>query len=98
MFDALVSAIQTFFSHPEFLVPTLWVALGCTLGWYLLSAQQWQEIDSKELHVLWKTHKQFNNCSAKKFEPIVKGTKTVGYKCECGHQHLQKRPIINFGS
>ncbi len=98
MFEALFSAIQTFFTRPEFLVPTLWVAFGCTLAWYLLSAQRWHAIDPEELKVLWKTHKQFNHCTAKKFEPIMKGKKIVGYKCQCGHKHLQKRPIINFGS
>jgi hypothetical protein len=98
MFDALFSAIQTFFTRPEFLVPTLWVTFGCTLAWSLLSAQRWHAIDPDELTVLWETHKQFNCCTAKKFEPILKGKKIVGYKCQCGHQHLQKRPIVNFVS
>jgi hypothetical protein len=98
MVDVVFSALESFFSHPEFLVPTLWVTFGCTLAWYLLSAQRWQAVDPEELKVLWKTHKQFNGCTAKKFEPIIKGKKTVGYRCQCGHEHLQKRPLIDFGS
>jgi len=36
---------------------------------YLLSAQRWHVVDPKELNMLWKTHKPFNQCKAKKFEP-----------------------------
>jgi hypothetical protein len=98
MLESIVSFIQSFFSHPEYLVPTLWVTLGCTLAWYLLSAKRYHSIDPQELNLLWQTHKQFNNCTANKFEPITKGKKIVGYKCQCGHKHLQQRPIINFGT
>ena len=94
----MLSFLQSFFSHPEFLAPTLWVTFGCTLAWYLLSAKRCQAIDTQELYLLWKTHKQFDQCTANKFEPIMKGKKVVGYICECGHKHLQERPIINFGS
>ncbi len=98
MFQSLFSAFQSFFTHPEFLVPTLWVAFGCTLAWYLLSAKKYHAITTHELHMLWKTHKQFNRCTANEFEPIHKGNKLIGYKCECGHKHLQQRPLVNFGS
>lgn len=94
----MLSILQSFFSHPEFLAPTLWVTFGCTLAWYLLSAKRYHAIDTQELYLLWETHKQFNHCTANEFEPIMKGKKIVGYKCECGHKHLQERPIINFGA
>ena len=98
MLQPLMSLLESFFSHPEFLVPTLWVTFGCTLSWYLLSAKTYKEITTREVDLLWKTHKQFSHCIAKKFEPITKGKRIVGYRCQCGHQHLQKRPIVNFGS
>jgi len=85
IFDTLFSGIQTFFTGPDFLVPTFWIAFGCTLAWYLLSAQRWNVIDPEEMNVLWKTHKQFNRCTVKKFEPIMKGKKIVGYSCQCGY-------------
>jgi hypothetical protein len=31
MFEALSSVVQSFFTGPEFTVPTLWVAFGCKL-------------------------------------------------------------------
>jgi hypothetical protein len=94
----MLAILQSFFSHPEFLVPTLWVTFGCTLAWYLLSAKRFHEIDAQELKLLWESHKQFDHCTANEFEPIRKGKRIVGYVCECGHKHLQERPIINFGA
>ena len=47
--------------------------------------------------MLWKSHKHFNKCKAKNFEKISQGKKIIGYKCQCGYEHRQKRPIINFG-
>ena len=96
MLQELFTVIQSFFAHPEFLVPTLWVSFGCTISWYILSAKKCQALTPHEVQMLWKTHKQFNQCTADEFEPIHKGKKIVGYKCQCGHQHLQERPIINF--
>jgi hypothetical protein len=95
---SLFTALETFFTNPEFLVPTLWVAFGCVIAWYMLSAKRYHSINPQELAMLWKTHKQFNLCDAEEFEPIVKGKKIVGYRCQCGHEHLQERPLINFGA
>ena len=98
MFQALFSVVESVLSHPEFLVPTMWVALGCTIAWYLLSAKRWHAISRTELQMLWKTHKQFTRCTSEGFEPIRKGKKIVGYKCQCGHEHIQEKPLINFGA
>ena len=97
MLQSLLSYFQSFFSHTAFRVITMWVTFGCALAWYLLSAKRYQEITPQEADLLWKTHKQFNYCIANKFEPIKKGKRLVGYKCQCGHETQQKRPIINFG-
>jgi len=94
----MLAMLQSFFSHTEFLVPTLWVAFGCTLAWYLLAAKRCQEIDTQELRLLWESHKQFDHCTANEFEPIMKGKRIVGYMFDCGHKHLQERPLINFGA
>lgn len=95
--DAGLSIIQSLFSNAQYLVPTLWVTLGCAVAWFLLSAKREQEITEKEAEMLWKSHKQFKHCSAKKFIKIVKGKKLIGYNCQCGYQYKQERPIINFG-
>jgi len=96
MVQPMLSIFQSFFASAEYLVPTVWVALGCAVAWFLLSAKREQEITEKEAEMLWKSHKQFNRCSAKKFTKITKGKKLIGYICQCGHEHKQERPIINL--
>ena len=93
----VLTIFQSFFSNAEYLVPTVWVALGCVVAWFLLSAKREQEITEKEAEMLWKSHKQFKHCTAGNFTKITKGKKLIGYSCHCGHEHKQERPIINFG-
>ena len=80
------------------LVIALWGTFGCYFVWFAFSAKKFQQITVGDVYVLWKTHKQFAKCKASECIQIVKGKKLVGFTCECGHEHLQKRPIINFGS
>ena len=93
----MLSLLQSFVSSAEYIVPTMWVALGCAVAWFFLSAKRNQEITDKEAEMLWKSHKQFNNCSAEIFTNITKGKKLIGFMCECGYEHKTERPIINFG-
>jgi len=97
MIQSVLSIFQSFFSSPEYLVPTMWVAFGCAVAWFLLSAKREQEITVEEAEMLWKSHKQFKQCLAKKFTKITKGKKLIGYICQCGHEHKQERPIVDFG-
>lgn len=97
MIQSVLSIFQSFFSNAQYLVPTLWVALGCAVAWFVLSAKTDKEITEEEAEILWKSHKQFAHCSAKKFVKIKRGKKLIGYTCQCGHQKKQERPIINFG-
>ena len=93
----VLNHLKTFFTNPMFLVPTVWVTFGCAVSWIFLSAKKFQPLSSNDVETLWKSHKHFNQCKAKKFEKISKGKKIIGYKCNCGYEHKQKRPIINFG-
>ena len=95
--EPVLNIIQSIFSNSQYLVPTIWVTLGCAVAWFLLSAKTNQEITEEEAEMLWKTHKQFKHCSAETFIEINKGKKLIGYICQCGHEHKQERPIINFG-
>jgi hypothetical protein len=92
----LVSIFQALFSNLGYLVPAIWVTLGCAVAWFLLSARKHQAITSKEAEMLWKSHKQFKHCSAKTFTPLTNRKKIIGYVCQCGHEHKQERPIITI--
>lgn len=96
MAQSVLSLLQTVFSYPQYLAPITWMALGCAVAWFLLSAKRIQEITAREAEILWKAHKQFDNCCAKTFDNITKGKKIVGFICECGHKQKQVRPIINI--
>ena len=94
--EPTLSLLQTFFSNMEYLVPTVWVTLGCMVAWFLLSAKKQHKMTTEEVEILWKSHKQFKRCTAKKYTEIKKEKHIIGYVCECGHEHKQERPIINF--
>jgi hypothetical protein len=77
------------------LIPAIWVSLGLFVAWFLLSAQRSVAISPEEAEMLWKIHKQKAQCNAKKYEAITRRGKTMGFKCECGHKHIQKKHIVN---
>ena len=97
MIGEILIHLRTFFTNPMFLVPTVWVTFGCALSWFMLAAKKFQSLSSNDVEILWKSHKQFGRCIAKKFETVTKRKRIVGYKCQCGYEHKQQRPIINFG-
>ena len=94
----ILDHLRTYLTNPLFLLPTVWVSFGCVAAWFILSAKKHQPISAKEVEMLWKSHKQFSQCKAKEFEKITRGKKIIGYKCQCGFEQKQKRPIINFGA
>ncbi|MEM2093620.1 MAG: hypothetical protein QXE16_04995, partial [Candidatus Bathyarchaeia archaeon] len=56
----------------------------------------------EEAQLLWKIHKQRDNCNSKTWSEIHRSGKMVGFRCGCGYKHIQKRPVktptpqINF--
>jgi hypothetical protein len=65
--------------------------------WFAFSAKKIQEITTGDAYVLWKAHKQFAKCKALECIEISSGKKLVGFRCECGYEYIQKKPILNFG-
>ena len=77
------------------LVPAIWLSLGFCTAWFLLSAKRFVPLSREEAETLWKVHKQMTQCEAKDWHEITRGDKIIGFECECGHEHLQKKHIIN---
>jgi hypothetical protein len=73
--QSVLSFLQVFFSNPQYYAPATWVVLGFTVAWILISAKRLQEISAEEAEILWKAHKQFDNCCGNKFTTIYKGKK-----------------------
>jgi hypothetical protein len=77
----------------EILMPTVWACFALYTTWYLTSAKDYAPLTREEAELLWKIHKQNAECKVKKWREIRRRGKIVGFECECGYRHVQKRPI-----
>lgn len=77
----------------EILMSTIWACFIVYITWYLTSAKHYAPLTVKEARLLWKIHKQNTQCNSRKWRGIRRGDKIVGFECECGYKHVQKRPI-----
>ncbi|HVP27350.1 MAG TPA: hypothetical protein VMT26_06780 [Candidatus Bathyarchaeia archaeon] len=73
---------------------TLWTAFIIYATWYFTSAKHYAPITSNEAKILWKIHKQLIHCNGKKWRELKRGSKIIGFECECGHKHIQRRPLV----
>ena len=80
------------------LIPAMWLSLGFATAWFLLSAKRVVPLSWEEAETLWKFHKQKSGCRAQSWREVVRGDKIVGFTCECGHEHVQKRHIITINA
>jgi len=80
------------------LIPAMWVSLGFVIAWFLLSAKRVVPLSRIEAETLWKVHKQTTQCRAKSWQEIIRGNNIIGFECECGHKHVQKRHIITINA
>ena len=82
------------FDTLDILVFTSWTLLVAYATWYFTSAKYYAPLTPNEAKILWKIHKQNINCDGKKWQLIKHHGKIIGFKCECGYKHTQKRPIV----
>jgi len=80
------------------LIPALWLSWGFVIAWILLSAKRVVPLTREEAETLWKFHKQKTKCRAESWQEIVRGNKIIGFECECGHKHVQKKHIITINA
>lgn len=98
MVKGMIEAIiETFInmakSKLEILMLTLWLCFAGYATWYLTSANKYAPLTFSEADILWKIHKQSIRCEGRKWREIIHRGKIVGFECECGYRHIQKRPI-----
>jgi hypothetical protein len=77
------------------LVPGIAMSLGLYVVYILLSAKNVVPLTTGEAETLWKSHRQIACCKAESWQEIIKRKKIIGYECECGHKHIQKKPLVN---
>ncbi len=71
-----------------------WFALGVYVFWYVTKAKDFQPLTLDDLALTWKLHKHQSGCKSPCIHDLlVRNNEVVGFKCECGHEFLQKRLI-----
>ncbi len=93
MWKVFAGMLETLTNNLEILTPTLLVCFAAYAMWYFTSAKCYAPLTLKEARLLWRIHKQEAQCKAKKWQKIMHKNKIIGFECECGYKHVQKRPI-----
>jgi len=79
------------------LIPGLALCFGFYIGYVLLSARNVVPMTREEAENLWKFHKETKCCKANSWKQIIKKDELVGFKCDCGHKHVQKKHLVTVG-
>ena len=78
------------------LIPGLALCFGFYIAYIILSARHVVPMTVKDVETLWKFHKQAKCCQAETWHEIKKRKRLIGYQCECGYKHIQKKPLIDL--
>jgi hypothetical protein len=70
-----------------------WLILIAYFAWFSMSAKDYASMAPRDAETLWKIHKQDAECRSNRGHEIRQKENIVGFECECGYRHLQKRPI-----
>jgi hypothetical protein len=83
-------------SSSEFDVPafTPWTIFSLYATWYLTKAKSCVPIAVNEARIPRRIHKRNLHCQSIRWREIRRGSKTIGFECECGHRYIQRRPIV----
>ena len=81
-------------SNMWIIMPSLWACLTMYLVWYFAKVKRYSPLTPTEARQLWTIHRHDAHCSGKKWRQVKKGKRTVGFECECGYKHVQKKPIM----
>ena len=79
------------------LVPGLALCFGFYVAYVLLSARRVVPMSRDEAEKLWRFHRQTKCCNAQTRHGIEKKNKLIGFECECGHKHIQKKHLVTVG-
>lgn len=78
----------------DLLLCSVWFIFGAYSFWFFTQAKTFQPLTLNDLALTWKLHKQQTGCKASRLRSILtKNDEVIGFKCDCGHEFLQKRLI-----
>jgi hypothetical protein len=71
-----------------------WLALGAYVFWYFVKAKDFQPMTLDELALAWRLHKHQTGCKSSCIHDLlIRNDGVVGFRCQCGHEYVQKRLI-----
>ncbi len=70
-----------------------WSAFTVSLAWILARAKRYTPLTKEEARQLWHIHKRNTGCQGKRWRQVLNGSSAVGFECECGYIHTQKKPL-----
>ena len=76
------------------IMPATWACFTTYLAWYFTRAKRYSPITPTEAKQLWTIHRHTTHCHGRKWRQVKNGKQTVGFQCECGYKHVQKKPIV----
>ena len=93
IFEVFASNLEILFSNLEILMPASWACFTAYAAWYFASAKQYAPLTYKEARILWEIHKHKTQCDSKTWHKIRRKDRVIGFKCDCGYKHIQRKPI-----
>jgi hypothetical protein len=81
-------------SNLSILMLSTWGCFVVYLSWYVGKVKWCYPITSAEARQLWIIHKRDTHCKGRRWRQLKKGKQTVGFQCDCGYRHTQKRPVL----
>jgi hypothetical protein len=91
--EVLASNLEILVLNLEILMPALWVCFTAYAAWYFASAKKYAPLTHKEARILWEIHKQETQCNSSRWHKIRRKDRVIGFKCDCGYKHIQRKPI-----
>jgi hypothetical protein len=79
----------------EILMFATWASLIGYAVWFFTAAKHYAPITPDEAKILWKIHKQRLQCASTRWRPVKRGNHVIGFECECGFMHVQRRPLVS---
>jgi hypothetical protein len=71
------------------------IVFGVYICWYIFFGKTPQPLTSQEVSLIWVMHKKQTGCTGTRINNfLLDEGKIVGFRCKCGYEYVQKRPMV----
>lgn len=86
--------LQTVTANVHTISLTLVAAFAAYSASHFARARRFYPVTTAEAKQLWALHKLDTGCPSKKWKQIKHKTQTVGFQCQCGYRHVQRKSLV----